>query len=203
MIIDLLVSFLAGIASVVSPCVLPLIPIIVAHSFLRRKTSQTLSFVLGFVMVFSLVILFTLIFTAAINYYLFYFRIIAALLIITIGIYFITDKNIFKFTYTPKYKNTILGSFSMGVLTCLAWSSCFGPYLIVLIAYSASTGNLIYSAVNLALFIFGFALSIFCIAFLASKVNLEKLIKASKWVRIFSGVIIIIAGFYMLYVVLG
>lgn len=43
-----LIPFLAGIAFVLSPCVLPLIPIVVGFSLLGKKTTQIISFGIGF-----------------------------------------------------------------------------------------------------------------------------------------------------------
>jgi cytochrome c-type biogenesis protein len=137
-------------------------------------------------------------FTAAINHYLFYFRVVAAILIIVLGIFFIVNKNIFKYSYTPKYRNETIGSFLVGFLTCLAWSPCYGPYIVAIAAYSASTGNWIYSAVNMMLFAAGFSVALFVIALVASKINLKGVMEYSAWIRIFSGIIIIIAGIYIL-----
>ncbi|MGF7119392.1 cytochrome c biogenesis CcdA family protein [Methanobacterium oryzae] len=196
-----LISFFAGVASVLSPCVLPLIPIVIAYSILNRKTSEIISFISGFFLLFTLIIILTIIFTAAINYYLYYFRILAAIIIILVGIFFILNKNAFNSQYKPfKHENKLVESFLMGFLTSLAWSPCYGSYLIALIAYSASTGDIIYSTINLVLFTAGFSLTIFLIALGASKVNLNKLINYSEWIRIISGVIILIAGIYMLYI---
>jgi len=198
-----LISFFAGMASVLSPCVLPLIPIIIGYSLLKQKSSQIISFVLGFFLVFSLIIALTVIFTAAINYYLYYFRFIAAIIIILIGIFFILDKNTFKISYKPvQHTNKNIQSFLMGFLTSLAWSPCYGSYLIAIIAYSASTGNVIYSALNILLFSAGFSLTIFIIALSVSQINLRKLIKYSDHIRVISGFIIIFAGIYMLYTLL-
>jgi len=202
--IGLLLSFLAGIASVISPCVLPLIPIVIGYSMLNKRTSEISFFVIGFFSIFMLIILLTAVFTASINYYLYYFRITAAILIIAIGIFFILDKSAFKLSYRPiKHKNAVLESFSMGVLTSLAWAPCYGAYLIAVITYSASTGDFIYSAFNMMIYTAGFSLTIFIIAFLASKINITGLIKYSKWVRVISGVIILIAGIYMLFGLIG
>lgn len=196
--VSLLVSFFTGIISVLSPCVLPLIPIVIGHSLLKNKFSQTISFILGFFLVFAIITLLTVIFTAAINYYLIYFRIAAALILIAIGLFFIINKNIFKFSYTPKFNNKNLGSFTIGFVTCLAWSPCYGPYLAAIAAYSASTGSMIYSAINVALFAAGFSLTLLVIGFLSSKLNFERIIKYSDDIRIFSGIVICIAGFYLL-----
>ncbi len=196
--VGFLFSFSAGLVSVISPCVLPLIPIVVGHSLLRGKIRDIAAFIIGFFMVFAIITVLTVIFTAAINYYLLYFRVIAAILIILLGIFFITNKNVFHYSITTRYINKTMGSFLVGFLTCLAWSPCYGPYLMTVAAYSASTGNWIYSAINMMLFAVGFSVALFVMAFLASKINFEKIMKYSDGVRTFSGIIIIIAGVYML-----
>jgi cytochrome c-type biogenesis protein len=195
--VGFLFSFTAGLVSVISPCVLPLIPIVVGHSLLRGKIRDVAAFIIGFFMVFAIITVLTAIFTVAINYYLLYFRVIASILIILLGIFFITNKNIFHFI-TPKHINETMGSFLVGFLTCLAWSPCYGPYLIAVVTYSASSGNWIYSAVNMMLFAAGFSVALFVVAFFASKINFERVMKYSDGIRIFSGIIIIIAGIYML-----
>jgi cytochrome c-type biogenesis protein len=196
--VGFLFSFSMGLVSVISPCVLPLIPIVVGHSLLRGKISDITAFIIGFFLVFAIITVLTVIFTAAINYYLLYFRVIAAILIILLGIFFITNKNVFHYYITPRCINETMGSFLVGFLTCLAWSPCYGPYLMTVAAYSASTGNWIYSAINIMLFAAGFSVTLFVMAFLASKINFERIMKYSDGVRTFSGIIIIIAGVYML-----
>jgi cytochrome c-type biogenesis protein len=196
--VGFLFSFSAGLLSVISPCVLPLIPIVVGHSILRGKTRDVIAFIIGFFLVFGIITVLTVIFTAAINYYLLYFRIIAAILIIALGILFVFNKNVFKYPALPKLRNETMGSFLVGFLTCLAWSPCYGPYIVAVAAYSASTGNLIFSAVNMMLFAAGFSVALFLIALLASKINFERVMKYSDGIRIFSGFIIIIAGIYLL-----
>lgn len=196
--VNFLISFSAGVVSVISPCVLPLIPIVVGHSLLQKRLSGTISFILGFFLVFSIITTLTVIFTAAINHYLFYLRISAAFLLMVLGIVLIIDKNIFKFSHISLHKGKNMGSFMVGFLTCLAWSPCYGPYIIAVVAYSASSGNLVYIACNIALFAAGFSLTLLIIGFLTSKLDLEKIIKYSDLVKIGSGAIIFVAGLYLL-----
>lgn len=85
----------------------------------------------------------------------------------------------------------------------MAWSPCFGPYIVAVAAYSASTGNLFYSAINMLLFTAGFSLTILVLAFTLSRINLERLMRYTSSVKILSGIIIIIAGFYMLLTQIG
>ena len=198
-----LISFLAGMASIISPCVLPLIPIVVGFSLLKRKNTEIVAFGLGFFLLFAIITIFTAIFTAAINYYLLYFRIAAALILVIIGVLFIVNKRLFNIS-APSISNTsdsqkgIVGSFLMGFLTCLAWSPCFGPYVVAVATYSASTGDITYSIINMAIFAGGFSLTILIMAFLMSRIDFKAIIKYSDWVRIISGSIIALAGMYML-----
>jgi cytochrome c-type biogenesis protein len=196
--VGFLFSFSAGLLSVVSPCVLPLIPIVIGHSLLRGKIRDVLAFITGFFLVFAIITVLTVIFTAAINYYLLYFRIVAAIFIIVLGIIFIANKNVLRFSFNSTFRNETMGSFLVGFLTCLAWSPCYGPYIFAVAAYSASTGNWIFSAINMMLFAAGFSVALLTIALLASKINIERIMKYSDWIRIISGFIIVIAGIYLL-----
>lgn len=200
-----LLSFLAGMASIISPCVLPLIPIVVGFSLLKRKNTEIVAFGLGFFLLFAIITILTAIFTAAINYYLLYFRIAAALILVIIGVLFIVNKRLFNISTpsisnsnTPDSQKGIVGSFLMGFLTCLAWSPCFGPYVVAVATYSASTGDITYSIINMAIFAGGFSLTILIMAFLMSKIDFKAILKYSDWIRIISGAIIAIAGLYML-----
>ncbi|HOI40742.1 MAG TPA: cytochrome c biogenesis CcdA family protein [Methanobacterium sp.] len=197
-----LISFLAGIASIISPCVLPLIPVIVGFSILKRTTPEIIAFSLGFFLLFAVITTLTAIFTAAINYYLLYFRIAAALILVAIGVLFIANKNLFDISTSTISESSnldkgVLGSFLMGFLTCLAWAPCFGPYVVAIATYSASTGDINFSIINMAIFAGGFSLTILIMAFLTSKIDLKPLIEYSDWIRITSGAIIALAGLYM------
>lgn len=193
-----LASFGAGVLSVVSPCVIPLIPIIVGHSLLKRDYNEILIFTTGFFLVFLVITLLTGMFTLAIAHYLFYFRIVAAILIILMGIVFMLNKNMFNFSYRLKHENKRFESLIAGILTCVAWSPCYGPYIVAVAAYSASTGNWFYSVSNMILYSLGFSFSIFIIALLISRINIEGFMKHYSTIRLFSGAMIIIAGIYLL-----
>lgn len=198
MYLGYLASFSAGVLSVISPCVVPLIPIVVGHSLLKRNYNEILLFTAGFFLVFTVLTLLTGMFTIAIAHYLFYFRVAAAILIIFMGIIFILNKNIFNFSYRLKYENKRLEALIAGILTCVAWSPCYGPYIVAVAAYSASTGNLFYSVSNMILYSVGFSLSIFILALIISRINLEGLMKHYDTIRMVSGAMIIIAGIYLL-----
>ncbi len=198
-----LISFSAGIVSVLSPCVLPLIPIVVGHSLLRKEFSYTISFVGGFFLLFAIITILTVLFTAAINHYLFYFRILASIFLIILGVVILSYPNRFSVGHSTHVDKNVSSSFIIGLMTCLAWSPCFGPYIVAVAAYSASTGDIIYSIVNMLLFSLGFSFTLLILAFVLSKMNLEKIIKYSSGIRMLAGIIIVIAGIYLLSTQLG
>ena len=92
-----IISFLVGITSVLSPCVLPVIPIIIAYSFLERDKIETLVFTLGLFSVFFVIIILSMIFTAAITHYLHWIRILASLILIFLGLVLLFNLNLFNF----------------------------------------------------------------------------------------------------------
>ena len=164
---------------------------------LKPEFKGSSTFTGGFFLIFAVITVLTMIFTAALNVYLLYIRIVAAILLVLVGIF---SSSTPKF---PAYQSNPGGgrsyrSFIMGLLTCLAWSPCFGPYVIAVAAYSTATGNLLYSALNMILFAAGFSLTLFALAILASRINWERTTKYTKTIRIISGLVIALAGIYML-----
>ncbi|MDD1763417.1 MAG: cytochrome c biogenesis CcdA family protein, partial [Methanobacteriaceae archaeon] len=191
--------FLAGMASILSPCVLPLIPIVIGYSVLKRGLKEILAFTGGFFLIFAVITVLTVIFTAALNSYLLYIRIVAAILLVLVGLFFIINPQMPRLSLAARPDGGVVPSFLLGLLTCLAWSPCFGPYVVAVAAYSASTGNVLYSALNMILFAAGFSLTMFILALLSSRINFERISKYSNTIRIISGLFIVIAGIYMLW----
>ena len=199
----LIISFLAGVVSVLSPCVLPVIPVVVGYNLVKRRKIEILSFVIGLFSIFTATIFLTVIFTAAVNYYLYYFRIMAAVVLVLLGIMTIVHKSIFKFSIsTDSNRRGITGSFVWGLITSLAWAPCYGSYLITLIALSVSTGNTFYSALNILIYTLGFLVSIFTMGLIISSINLEKIVGKADLIRRLSGILIFLAGIYMFGLVL-
>jgi cytochrome c-type biogenesis protein len=186
-------------ASILSPCVLPLIPIVIGYSVLKRGLKEILAFTGGFFLIFAVITVLTVIFTAALNSYLLYIRIVAAILLVLVGLFFIINPQMPRLSFASRPDGGVVGSFLLGLLTCLAWSPCFGPYVVAVAAYSASTGNVLYSALNMVLFAAGFSLTMFILALLSSRINFERISKYSNTIRIISGLFIVIAGIYMLW----
>ena len=210
-----LFSFLAGIASILSPCILPIIPVLIGYFLAKKNKIEIISFNLGLFSIFLLFIILTMVFTAAINQYLMYIRLIASLILIILGASILLNRNILNiaqstYNFDSSAKNNdnenkstlklAKSSYILGLLTSLAWAPCYGTYLISLISFSVSTGNTFYSGVNLLIYTLGFGLSLFVIGFLISTINIQKLVKNVDLINKVSGILIIIGGIYLLWI---
>ncbi|WP_413828787.1 cytochrome c biogenesis CcdA family protein [Methanobrevibacter sp. UBA412] len=194
-----IISFLVGITSVLSPCVLPVIPIIIAYSFLERDKIETLVFTLGLFSVFFVIIILSMIFTATITHYLHWIRILASLILIFLGLVLLFNLNLFNFNLRVKNNKTgLLKSFLMGLVTSLAWAPCYGSYLLSLMSVTISKGNVVYTGLNLLSYTLGFAFTIYLIGFIVSEINFKKINEWSNIINRICGLIILIVGVYML-----
>ena len=58
--IFLFVSFITGVISILSPCILPVLPIFIGFNLKKRKSTEIISFVLGLFAIFIIILFATL-----------------------------------------------------------------------------------------------------------------------------------------------
>lgn len=187
------ISFFTGVISILSPCILPIIPIFVAFSLKSKTVKEITSFTLGLLSIFVLIIFLTAFFTSLVYRYAFYVRILAAAILFIIGIMMLFDYNLPFKAISAKAGDGVLGSFSLGVLTSVSWAPCYSAYLMSLIALLVGSGDAVNAVFNIFLYALGFALTLFVLSYLISRIDLEKLISRTKYIpKIFA--LLIIAG---------
>lgn len=213
-------AIFAGLLSFLSPCVLPLVPAYLSFisgttvADLEKRNSKarvlvrSLAFSLGFTTAF---IAFALIFSGSA---MFLGRagasqlisIAGGVIIMVLGLNLIFDfitllgadtRLIAKFT--GKKTQGIAGSFILGLAFSAGWSPCIGPILASILLYAGKDGNLVHSALLLFAYSSGFALP-----FIATGVFFDKLKpvlgffkKQGNKVRIVSGMVLVLFGFFM------
>jgi cytochrome c-type biogenesis protein len=183
---DHIISFTAGILSAVSPCTLPVIPILFSES-LTGKRAEIFLFLPGFSSLFLFIMFLTAIFTAAVNYYLLYMRIPSSIILILVGILILSEKPSLSIR-TPTAENHVL----LGLLTAIAWTPCYSPYLIGIIASSAYSG-INGALINMALYTLGITITLIAVALMSEKI-LGRLLRGSRDLRRASGALITLAG---------
>ncbi len=209
-----IVSFIAGILSFFSPCVLPLVPIyffyitgISAKEIENRALNQkerlkilfnSFMFILGFALVF------VLIGAAAANligniFAYKWINIIAGIIIIIFGINvggFIK----FKFMQYEKRVNfQNAGSFLLGVSFAFGWTPCIGPIFGTIVSMAAT--NPAKSVSMMFLYVTGLALPFILMAVFTIW-SMKLIEKAKKYMGIiekFSGIFLIIVGIYVMF----
>ena len=194
-----IVSFFTGVISVLSPCIIPTLPIMVGFSLNAKSKSEILSFILGLFSIFTIIIFLTGFFTAILYRYIIYVRVIAAILLLVMGILMFFDYSLSFKSIKAKNNDGILNSFILGFLTSIAWADCYSGYLISLITLLVSSSSPLYAVGNILIYCIGFALTLLALCLVISKIDLEKVIsKASYIPKIFS-VLIIIGAIYLFY----
>ena len=192
-----LISFFTGVISILSPCILPIIPIFVAFSLRAKSKSEILSFVLGLGSIFLVVVLLTGFFTSLVYSYMFYIRLVAAALLLIIGIAMFADYSFDLAVKLPQKSDGIIGSFVLGFITSLSWAPCYSAYLISLVTLLVTSNDAAYAAFNIILYVLGFGLTLAVLSFIISKIDLEKLISKTKYIPKIFAVLIIFSAIYL------
>lgn len=192
-----LISFFTGVISILSPCILPVIPLFLAFSLNAKSKSEIISFVFGFGSIFLIIIFLTGFFTAFVYRYVFYIRIVSAILLLIIGIAMLIDYSLNLSVNLSKNYEGIVGSFILGFITSISWAPCYSAYLISLIALLVSTESGLYVVFNILLYVLGFTLALAILSFLISKIDLKKLVSKTKYVPKIFAVMIIISAIYL------
>lgn len=194
-----IISFLTGAISILSPCILPIIPIFVEVSLKSKNKINLISFILGLLSIFIIIIFLTAFFTSILYAYIKYFRIISSTILLIIGLLMFFDYNI-NFKSLPYIKNEdIISSYLLGLLTSLAWAPCYSGYLISLIALLVNSNNPSYATFNIIVYCIGFALTLFILSLIISKINIEKLISKTKYIHKVFAILIILGAIYLLF----
>jgi len=177
---EYLITFIEGIASFISPCVLPIIPVYISYfstesKSMKKSIINSLGFVLGFSIIFILLGVFAGSFGNFIHKYSHYMEIIFGLFLIVIGLNY-TGLIFVKFLNKTKglkqeNKNLVFPtSFMFGVMFSLSWTPCIGAFLSGALILASTTGSILKGAFLLFLYSLGLA-----IPFIITTIFLEKL----------------------------
>ena len=193
-----LISFFMGVISILSPCILPILPIFLAFSLKSKSTAEIISFTLGLFLIFTIIIFLTGFFTEIVYGYIVYVRYISAILLLIIGILMLFDYSFNFITVKSRNSDGIVESFTLGFLTSIVWAPCYSAYLMSLISLLLTSGDGLYAAFNIVLYSLGFGLTIFVLSFILSKINLESFVKKTNYIPKIFAVLIIIGAIYLL-----
>jgi cytochrome c biogenesis protein CcdA len=202
-------SFLAGALSTLSPCVLPLLPIVLASASSEHRLAPV-ALAGGLALSFTAIGLFVATIGFAIGLDGDVFRIAAALLLVVIGIVLATPGLQAKFSAVASpfggwAQNRfggfpfagISGQFAAGLLLGAVWSPCAGPAIGAASVLASQGRHLAEVALVMVLFGLGAALPLLAIGTLSREAAGRlrgKLMATGRGMRLAMGLILIVLG---------
>jgi len=213
-----IITFLEGIITFVSPCLLPMLPIYLTYlagGETEKTTGKTilnsLGFILGFTIVFVSLGAFAGLLGSLLIRYATAVNIIAGLIVIVFGLNYLGVLKI-GFLNKPRSAGTkagkVTGFFTavlFGVVFSVVWTPCVGMFLGAALVKAAQQASAIEGTLMLLCFSLGLGIPFFLSALL-----LDRLKAAFTWIKkhykvinIVSGILLIIIGVVMMTGLLG
>ena len=141
MIATIGLAFLAGVLSILSPCVLPLLPVVLGAAVSEHRLGP-IALAGGLALSFTVIGLFVAVFGFAIGLDAGFFRYVAAVLLLGVGVTLMIPAAQIRFAtaagplsnwteqrFGGRSTNGLSGQFAVGLLLGAVWSPCVGPTL--------------------------------------------------------------------------
>ncbi|MCL7416088.1 MAG: cytochrome c biogenesis CcdA family protein [ANME-2 cluster archaeon] len=201
-----LLALLAGIISILSPCILPLLPAILAYSSGKGKF-RPLAIVAGLIFTFTLMGMAVAAFSDILAQYQQYIRIVAEFVIISLGIAMLMEFNLSIFNRIPgnvpvnPNKEGVAGGFILGLSLGIVWIPCTGPILTVILMGVLLKGGLLYGGFLLFIYSMGLGIPMLMIAYFIN-VSGNRLSTISHYdviLKKVAGAMLILLGLWMVY----
>ncbi len=205
-----LISFLEGIITFISPCLLPMLPIYVSYfaggeaedSDTKKVTKNALGFILGFTTIFVLMGAFAGFFGSLLNDYSVAVNIVTGVIVIFFGLNFlgVLKLNIFKGIRSANTKNLgFFSSFVFGVIFSIGWTPCVGAFLGSALMLAANGQSMAKGIIMLLLYSLGLGIPFFISAVLIDKLKsaFNVIKRHYKIINLISGCLLIVVGVLM------
>jgi cytochrome c-type biogenesis protein len=202
--INIALVFGAGLASVLSPCVLPVVPIVVTGTADDHKLRPVM-IVSGLALTFMAMGVVSSIFGAAIGPKMFYIEKAAGILITIFGLLLIFNVNLFKhfgfFSNIAGKTRGTLGGFLLGLTLGIIWIPCVGPMLSGVLAMVATQGKILTGILLLFVYSLGFAVPMLIAGYASQffRTRLRKIGKFPVVVNIASGLLLAALGLFIVF----
>ena len=199
------ISFLEGIITFISPCLLPMLPIYISYfaGGGERSTGRTLKGALGFVTGFTVVFVAMGALAGTVGSFLREYQtavnILSGLIVIFFGLNFlgVFKLNLFRGS-SRSVKTDNMGFFSamvFGVIFSIGWTPCVGAFLGSALMLASQQGHVMEGMLMLLVYSLGLG-----IPFVLSAVLIEYLKSAFNWIKKNYQIINLISGSFLIFV---
>lgn len=204
---NLLIAFGAGMASVLSPCVLPVLPIIVTGSEQDSKF-RPVFIMLGLTITFITMGIISSIAGGLIAGKMIYIEKISGVIIIAFALLMLFDINPFKRLIffnqlgTTNFPRGVVEGFILGLTLGLIWIPCVGPILSSVLAMVATAGQIKVGVVLLAVYSVGFSVPMLLAAYSAQFFRNKVTLLQNKidLLRYINGSALLLFGAYIFFI---
>lgn len=202
--VNIFLVFGAGLTSILSPCVLPVVPIVVAGTGKERRTRPVLV-VAGLATTFMAMGILSTLFGAVIGPAMQTVEKIAAILIVSFGVLMLLNVNLFKhlgfLTRLRQPTGGTISGYLLGATLGVIWIPCVGPMLSAVLAMVAADGTLGHGVGYLLVYSLGFSVPLLTAGYAAQGFrNRVGFVRNHPLVyRIVSGVILIALGVFIFF----
>ena len=203
---DYLMTFIEGIASFISPCVLPMLPIYISYFAGKDEDKKNkalinaLGFVLGFSIVFIILSIFASTFGKMITSHLKYIKIVFGLIIILLGLNYIEIIKL-KFLNKENRVKSNVKDLIFGMAFSISWTPCIGTFLASALLLISSKSETIKGILLITSYSIGLGIPFIISALLIDKMKkvFDTIKKHYDIIRKISGIILIIMGIIMIF----
>lgn len=205
-----IITFLEGIISFISPCMLPMLPIYISYFAGQSKNDsnknpkmifKVIAFVVGFTVVFTSLGLFSGTLGKLLSEYQAIINIVSGVIVVLFGLSYLEVFRIpfFKGMYKGYKVTGIASAFLFGAIYSISLTPCVGAFLGSALMLASSAGGALKGATLLLTYSLGLG-----IPFIFSAVLLDKLSGAFSFIKkhykvinLVSGILLIIVGLAM------
>ena len=199
-----LISFLEGVITFISPCLLPMLPVYVSYfagggeRSIRKTLGGASGFVLGFTLVFVAMGALAGTLGSFLTKYQTIVNIVSGLVVIFFGLNFMGILKVNLFRSGMGRVQTTGGFFSsviFGIIFSLGWTPCVGAFLGSALALASQQGHVVEGMLMLLAYSLGLG-----VPFLLSAVLIDKLKSAFNWIKAHYNVINLVCGAMLVFV---
>ena len=194
-----LITFMEGIITFISPCLLPMLPIYISYfaGGGERSIRKTLTCALGFVTGFTLIFVAMGALAGTLGSFLKSHQtavnIVSGLIVIFFGLNFLGVLKLNLFRGSQRSANTqnlnFFSALVFGIIFSLGWTPCVGAFLGSALMLASQQGHVVQGMLLLLIYSLGLG-----IPFILSAVLIDYMKSALNWIKKNYGIINIISG---------